>query len=69
MGPGTVRDQEQEEQDMWCQKDMAQGSAWQFTRKGIEDEALHPPEWPTCSNLFQQQNWRLPIAAGLSVKP
>lgn len=49
---GTVRDWECEEQDIWHQKDAAQGSAWQFMRKGTEEEPLRPTEWATCSNLF-----------------
>lgn len=49
---GTVRDWECEEQDIWHQKDAAQGSAWQFMRKGTEAEPLRPTEWATCSNLF-----------------
>lgn len=49
---GTVRNWECEEQDMRHQKDVAEGSAWQFMRKDTEEEPLHPTEWSTCSNLL-----------------
>lgn len=36
MGPVSMSNWECEEQDVWRQKDVAQGSAWKFMKKGTE---------------------------------